>query len=520
MDSRRYYRADLVIGPIPHRHADLHTRRDRLAVVEGDVRLTWAQVSERTARVANALRDRGIGRGDKVAVVLQNRAEYVEIIYALAGLGATTVPISYRFVAREIASALRHSRAKAAFVDADLVDVFAAANIDPVLIAEDLIFIVGDPSVDCGGYDDVLADSRVDRDYLQAREWDTYHLAFTGGSTGSPKACEVPQRIARQLWYDMTVEFGILDRDVTLIAGPFYHGLGFMWGLQQLMVGGTVVMQRAFEPRGFLELVQTEKVTRTAMAPTLYTMLLEVPDKDRYDVSSMRGLVSAAAPLLTRTKEDLLSYFSQAELYEYYGATEAGFYTVLKPQDQLRKVRSVGLPFAGNEIKILDPSGNEVPTGEIGIIYKRGAGLGAVYLDDPEATAAAFRDDWMTSADMGYLDDEGYLYVVDRAKDMIISGGVNIFPTEIEEVLTGHPGVAQVAVIGVPDEKWGETVRAYVVTRPGVRVDPDELTALCASALAGYKKPRSYVFLDALPVNSAGKLLKGELRARAQEGGS
>ena len=514
------YNDALLVGGIPHEHARLHTRRDKVAVVEGERRLTWADVSERTARLANALADRGVRRGDKVAAVLQNRAEYVEVIYALAGLGATIVPVSYRFVAREIAYALEHADVVAAIVDADLVATFADANRSAAITPERVLVVGAGEDHEFVDYERVLARGSTDVDYLAAQESDIYHLAFTGGTTGRPKACEVPQRIARQNWYQMTAELGILEHDTTLIAGPFYHGLGFMWGLQQLMVGGTVVMLRTFDARAALVTMAQERITWTPMAPTMYSMMLDVPDKDDIDVGSMRGLVCAAAPLLTTTKEALLAYFTSAGLYEYYGATEAGFYSVLKPEDQLRKVRSVGQAWSGCELRIVGADGQDVPTGEVGLIYKRGMALGAVYYKNPEATEEAFLGEWMTSGDLGRLDDEGYLYVVDREKDMIISGGVNVFPSEIEEVLARHPGVRQVAVVGLPDDRWGEVVTAFVVARDGAGINTDELDAACRAELAGYKRPRRYELVASLPQNSSGKLLKNELRARHAAAGA
>lgn len=509
------YREQLTIGQLPHEHAARHTRRNKIAVVEGRERFTWAQISERTARLANALAASGVRRGDKVAAILPNRAQYIEIVYAVAGLGAAIVPISYRFVAPEIEYAIAHSDSVAVIVDGSLVDGFRQAHQGLPHISDDRVIVVGPHTQDPApyrDYDRVLADSDAGLDYLHMDEWDVYHLAFTGGTTGSPKACEVPQRLARQNWYDIGIEVGPREHDTMLIAGPFYHGLGFVWALQQLSVGGTVVLQRTFNARGALELIERERVTFTPMAPTMYTMMLEVPDKGKFDVSSMRGLVSAAAPLLTPTKQALLDYFQSAGLFEYYGATEAGFYSVLKPADQLRKVRSVGQAWSGCELRILGPDGTEMPQGEVGIIYKRGTALGAKYYKDPDATAAAFRGDWLTSGDMGYLDEEGYLYVVDRAKDMIISGGVNIFPTEIESALVSHPSVVEAAVIGLPNDKWGETVTAYLVVRDGESVSAGELHAMCEKRLAKYKIPRAFHFRDDLPKNASGKLLKRVLR--------
>ncbi|WP_179300916.1 class I adenylate-forming enzyme family protein [Rhodococcus sp. ACPA4] len=513
------YGEQLLVGTIPHQHARLHTRRDKIAVIEGSRRrLTWEQVSERTARLAHALAARGVKRGDKIAAILQNRAEYPEIVYAAAGLGAAVVPISYRFTPREMTYALDFADIVAVVVDADMVSTFVAAN-GVVGLAPYQVLVLGEdpPANEYCDYETALASSSAEIDYLVAEEWDVYHLAFTGGTTGDPKACEVPQRIAVQNWLAITAEFGVLEHDVTLIAGPFYHGLGFVWGLQQLMVGGTVVMLRTFDAEEVLGTIEREKVTRAPMAPTMYSLILEVPSRERYDVGSMRGLVCAAAPLLTATKEALLSFFGGAGLYEYYGSTEGGFYSVLKPEDQLRKVRSVGLPWPGTEVRILDEDGKDVPCGEVGMIYKRGLALGARYYKNPEATAEAFRGEWMTSGDLGRLDMEGYLYVVDRAKDLIIAGGVNIYPTEIEEVISQHPAVASVAVIGVPHEIWGETVVAYIVPKAGVGIDTAELDALCREQMASFKRPRIYELVSALPQNSSGKVLKNELRKLAQQ---
>ncbi|WP_166741680.1 class I adenylate-forming enzyme family protein [Cumulibacter soli] len=514
------YREQLTIGDIPHRHAEKHHLRDKPAVIEGEKRITWAALSERSARVAGMLRGLGIERGDKVSVILQNRAEFPELIYGVAALGAAIVPISYRFVAREIVYAIEHSDSSIVIVDADVLDTLEEALKD-LPIGADRVLVIGEAvrAHPYGDYEVSLAEAPAVQDGLTAEEMDIYHLAFTGGTTGYPKACEVPQRMARQNWYDITVETGIREDDVMLISGAFYHGLGFMWGLQQLMVGGTVVMQRTFDPQEALQLIERERVSVTPAAPTLYTMMLSVPDRQDYDVRSMRVLVSAGAPLLTVTKEGLLDYFTSAGLYEYYGATEAGFYSILKPIDQRRKTRSVGQAWFGCELRILDAEGVELPPNEVGMIFKRGLALGVRYYKNPAATAEAFRGEWVTSGDLGYLDDEGYLYVVDRAKDMIISGGVNIFPTEIEEVISAHPAVVECAVVGVADEKWGEVVCAYVVSGAQQPLEA-ELDELCISNLARYKRPRIYRMVDALPKNASGKILKRGLRAAGAAGSS
>ncbi|MFE2119418.1 class I adenylate-forming enzyme family protein [Rhodococcus aetherivorans] len=510
------YGEQLTVGQIPHLHARSHLLGSKVAIVEGDTRFTWADVSTRTAKLANGLADLGVGKGTKVAVILTNRAQYVEIVYAVAGLGAAVVPISYRFTPGEIAYAVRYSDAEVVIVDGRLTDTFAAAHENLPHISADHVLVVAGQKGTSGyvDYETVLAGAATDLEYLNMDEWDVYHLAFTGGTSGDPKACEIPQRIARQGWYDITVEVGNRANDVTVLAGPFYHGLGFTWGLQQLMVGGTIVMLREFDARELLQTIERERVSFIPMVPTMFEMVLEVADKDSFDITSVRRLMSAGSPLLTATKERLLKFFPDAGLYELYGSTEAGFFSILKPEDQLRKVRSAGLPYFGCELRILDPYGQDVPVGTVGQIYKRGPGLGVRYYKNPEATEEQFRGEWITSGDLGRFDEEGYLYVVDRAKDMIISGGVNIFPTEIEDVLVTHPDIVEAAVIGRPDPKWGEIVTAYVVTRDALPVPEVELDALCRERLAAYKRPRTYLALDALPKNASGKLLKRVLKTQ------
>ena len=252
-------------------------------------------MSARTARLANGLAKLGVGKGTKVAVILTNRAQYVEIVYAVAGLGAAVVPISYRFTPGEIAYAVRHSDAEVVIVDGHLTGTFAAAHETLTHIPADHVLVVGG-ELECTGYLDyetVLAGSSTQLDYLNMDEWDVYHLAFTGGTSGAPKACEIPQRIARQGWYDITVEVGNRANDVTVIAGPFYHGLGFTWGLQQLMVGGTIVLLREFDARELLRTIERERVSFIPMVPTMFEMLLEVPDKASFDTTSVRRLMSA-----------------------------------------------------------------------------------------------------------------------------------------------------------------------------------------------------------------------------------
>jgi acyl-CoA synthetase (AMP-forming)/AMP-acid ligase II len=478
----------------------------------GETRVTWQQLADRSDRVAAAFLALGVKRGERVGLILKNSPEYVELLFGLARAGITVAPFSFRFVARELGYAMEHSRAVALVVDHDLLDTALEARELMASVPDERLIVVGGPAPrGWSSYEDLLArdSSTVD---IAVSEEETFWLAFTGGTTGFPKAVTVPHRTIVQMWLYMAVEFGIGRPDVQVIAGGFHHGLGLGFGLMQLYVGGTLVLLRDFDPIGVVSAIAAERATVMPGAPAMFQMILNHPGRADHDVSSMRVVVSAGAPLLTATKAALLAYFPNAGLYEHYGATEVGYYSVLQPADQVRKVRSVGLPFFHTEVKILDRDGRPLPAGEVGDIYKRGLVESAGYEGNPEATAEMVRDGWVTSGDMGYLDDEGYLYLVDRRKDMVISGGINIYPTEIEDVIQTHPDVLEVAVIGVPDPTWGEAIKAFVVRRQGSTLNEEAVIAHCRASLASYKKPREVEFVDSLPKSGAGKVLRRQLR--------
>ncbi|MBI5249681.1 MAG: AMP-binding protein [Desulfomonile tiedjei] len=279
----------------------------------------------------------------------------------------------------------------------------------------------------------------------------------------------------------------------------------------QIYTGGKVVVTRKFHPRDTLKIIEQEKVTTTFMVPTQFNVILELPDKDIYDVSTIRSLVTGAAPLSTRTKEQVIEMF-QCDLHEMYGLTETGLITNMKPRDALRKVRCVGQPFFYMEMRIVDERGHDVPHGEVGEIVARGPLLLRAYYKNQDTYNDAMVDGWFYSGDLGRVDEEGYLYLVDRKKDMICSGGVNIYPMDIEEVLHSHGMIREAAVIGVPDSKWGEAVMAFVVLKEGEEMTEADVIRYCKAHLAGYQVPKSVQFISALPRNPSGKTLKRELR--------
>jgi long-chain acyl-CoA synthetase len=298
---------------------------------------------------------------------------------------------------------------------------------------------------------------------------------------------------------------------------PIFHSNSTWFSQILVLMGGSMVVYRSggFDPEEVLSLISRERITLISVVPTMLTMILNLPDsvKARYDVSSMKAVLAGSAPLMTRTKEQTIEFFKNALLFEGYGSTETGMVTVLRPEDQLRKVRSVGIAAAGKEIRLLDDQGKDVPPGSVGEVYARGLGILLVeYWKDPQATAKAFRGDWCTVGDMGRIDGEGYYYLEDRKADMIISGGENVYPTEVENVLAKHPAVLESAVVALPDQLWGEKVHAVVVLKEGRKATAEELMNFCRDKLAGYKRPRSVDFLEELPKSSTGKILRRKVR--------
>lgn len=505
------YDLDLLVTGLARRHARRWNLHQREAVVAGDVRLTWQQLSERVDRLASALAGRGIGHGDRVALFMPNRAEFFEIVLALAELGAVAAPQSFRSSVDELVYGLRATGARMLITEdaGPLAERARAALGDDAIAAIELVGVGGAESE----YERLIA-AAGHVDLPAPRESDAVWLALTGGTTGPPKLVRVPHRVLVQMWLFMVIEFDITRRDTMLIAGPLHHGLGFGFALQQLYVGGRTVVLPAFDARAVIDTIAAEGVTVLPAAPTMLALMLDEHDVGGGDLTSLRSVISAGSPLSPAIKERLLAAAPGLHLYEHYGATEAGFFTVLHPEDQLRKVRSCGVAFFGSGVRVLDDDGNDLPPGEVGLVYKRGVIQGGGYADNPEATAAMFRDGWATVGDLGYLDEEGYLYLVDRKSDMIVSGGVNIYPAELEAEIATLDTVSEVAVVGLPDPTWGEIVAAFVVPRPGATVDPDEVVAACTARLASYKRPRRVEIVDELPKSAAGKILKRELRAR------
>jgi fatty-acyl-CoA synthase/long-chain acyl-CoA synthetase len=492
-----------------------HAQRtpDALALIEGDRSLTWRAFVDRRTRLANALRGLGVAPAAHVILYVPNCLEAMVAAAATRAAGAIPVPMNHRLVAEEVAYILDHSDATAVFVGDQFLPVAdrvrpAAPNV------RRWILVGGERRPWAERLDELIA--RGDPAPLpeDATQGLGGSMIYTGGTTGRPKGAlrhGLDATVARRFME----AFGLAEPGhVHLVAGPLYHSAPGGFATYAHVFGGAVVVMRKFDPEDALRTIERHRCTSTFMAPTLVKRIVDLPEsvRARYDVSSMRALVVAAAPCPMRVKEEALRYFGPV-LYEFYGSTELNINTVLRPEDVLRKPGSCGRAAPGVELAVLDEVGRPVPPGTPGELYvRRFSGMFDGYYKDAGATRDAQRGEWASVGDVAYVDDQGFVYICDRKRDMIISAGVNIYPAEIEDALHRHPDIDDVAVFGVPDDDWGERVHAAVQPRPGARLTADAVVAFARAHMADYKVPREVSFHREFPRDPAGKLLKRVLR--------
>ena len=413
--------------------------------------------------------------------------------------------VNPRLTAPEVEYICDDSGARVLFVHASLEPVARQAKLKSV----ERIIVVG---VD---YDDWLAQWPPERPPVRPREWDVLMLPYTAGTTGNPKGVMLSHRSRTLTFFGMAAEYGCYSpEDRSLAIAPLYHGAGFAFAMAPVFFGGFCEILPSFDPEKVLVALSALEITNTFMVPTHFNALFALGEGvlGQYPTPCLRTIISNAAPLPDPTKRRIVDHFGEGVLHETYGSTEGGIVTNLRPADQLQKTNCVGQPFPCTQVRLLDEEGNDVEPGQIGELYSRSPYLFNGYWQMPEATEDALRGDWFSAGDMAQQDDEGYIYLIDRKKDMVITGGVNVYPREIEAVLYQHPAIAETAVVGVPDEYWGEAVTAFVVVKPDQEVSEDQVTAFCAQSLAKFKVPKSVRFIDALPRNAAGKVLHRELR--------
>ena len=496
---------------------------DTIALKDASRSFTYPELNRRVNRLAHSLLSLGLVKGDKVAVLLENSIEIVEVFLATAKTGLIIVPINFRLVSREVEYIVNNSDARAMIVH----DQFTA-TVDPIKtslknISPDHYLVVGEKKDNYKEYEAFIRAASDSEPEAEVRPEDTWILIYTSGTTGKPKGVIRSHESHLSFYLINAADFGFNEHDICMNVMPLCHINSTYFTFTFTYIGASVYIHPAqsFKAEEILEIVEREKITFISLIPTHYNIILNVsPDGKERDVSSIRKLLCSSAPVRKSMKLAIMDFFPGVELYEGYGSTEAGIVTILKPEHQLSKLGSIGFESLGTEfVKVLDKNGHEVDVGEVGELYSRGPMLFDEYYKMPEKTASAFRNGWFSAGDMARRDADGFYEIVDRKDNLIKTGGENVYPSEVEEVVGSHECVFDCACVGLPDEKWGEKVVAVVVAKPGVDeedIDEQTIKDCCKDKLAGYKRPKEVIFIqpDDMPRTPTGKILHRKLREK------
>ena len=490
-----------------------------------DVRMcTFAEFEDRANQLVHVLDDLGVGPGDKVVWCGQNSTGILELTSASRKIGSTAVPLNYRLSDEEAAYVIDHCDATTVYIDAEFADLITRIRSEIPKVVNVLVFD-GDAPDGMTAVDPVIAATSTD--VIERTDVDEggATMTYTSGTTGKPKGAYRRTAADPRAGAALMQHIGYRPDDVYLTTGPLYHSGPGGFAASAIAMGQTVVLQRKFDPEDWMRILQLHRATSTFSAPTPIRMICNQPDevKAKYDTSSMRVMIANAAPWSFALKQQYVANFPPESLFEIYGSTELGVNTVLRPEDQMRKPGSCGKEAPMVEIRLYDDLGGIVTgTGPdaTGEVFVRSTAVFADYYKQHDKFEEDHRDGFQTVGDIAYRDDEGFIYICDRKKDMIISGGMNIYPAEIEAALESHPDIYEAAVFGIPSDDWGELVHAVVVKRPGSDLDEDAVKAHSRKHLASYKIPRSMSWMDELPKTGSGKILKRDLRKPYWEGRS
>ena len=507
------------IADITRAHAA--QRPEKVAIVFEGRETTYVELDRRADGVANGLLSEGIIPQSRIAFLDKNSDSYFEIMFGAAKANHVLVAVNWRLAPAEIAYVINDATAEILFVGPEYFDTIEKIRGELKTVKK--IIALADTHNEWEPYS-VWRDRRKDGDPAAPADGDDVALQlYTSGTTGHPKGAQLTNDNFLTLMPAAMREMGDWsESDVSLVCMPLYHIGGSGWGLIGFYAGATNIIQRDIVPAEILKLISIHSVTKSFFVPAVLLFMLQVPGVEETDFSSLKLIAYGASPIPLDLLRNAMKTF-KCGFAQVYGLTETtGAFTWLPPEDHdpqgNDRMLSCGKPFSITEVRVVDAEGRDAPTGEVGEIICRSPQNMKGYWNLPEETARAFRDGWFHTGDAGYFDSEGYLYIHDRIKDMIVSGGENIYPAEVESAIFGHPAVADVAVIGVPDDKWGEAVKAIVVKKAGADVTAEEIIAFARERIAGYKAPRSIDFADALPRNPSGKILKRELRAPYWEG--
>lgn len=498
---------------------------DRVCVVFEGKRYTYSQVNERSNRLANALLGWGVKKGDRVAIIQVNCSQFLETYYAVAKVGAILVPLNFRAKADELSYMLTNAEAVALLVGERYVDMVNGMRPDTASV-RNYISIDG-KTPDMLYYEDVLDSASPDDLTAEVNDEDTTILMYTAGTTGRPKGVPLTHN-SFSVYVLENVDPASPDvEEKNVLTVPLYHVAGAQAMLAAVYGGRTLVVMRQFEVNEWMETVQREKTSRAMLVPTMLKRVIDHPEFDKFDLSTLRVITYGAAPMPFEVIKKAIELMPNVRFINAFGQTEtASTITMLGPEDHIitgtpeekeRKLRrlasSIGRPMSDVEVRIIDEEGKQVPMGEVGEIVARGPRVMGGYWKDSEKTAKAFtKDGWLHTNDTGYMDEDGYIYLSGRADDLIIRGGENISPEEVENALYSHPKIEEAAVIGVPDPEWGQEPMAVVVLKKGEKATAEEIMEHCRQKLSSFKRPRYVSFVDELPRNPMGKVLKRVLR--------
>ncbi len=480
---------------------------------------TFAETNTRVNRLADAMTKRGVTKGDKVAIVATDCGGYAELLFACLKLGAVYVPLNNRLADSELLTLLRWARPSMLFITSRYRGS-ADALLPQVDGLDHLIDFEGTEGPD--GYEALLAEGEDVEPDVEVEDDDVVGLAFTSGTTGLPKGVLQSQRMIKSLIVNMSIDYEILPNEFRYTASPTFHIAGQAMIFMHVWRGFPTLVLPQFDPGTVLHWMQSGRLTGVFLVPTMISAVLDVPDATAGSYPNLKSIIYGGAPISPTLLRRAMETFGCDMINAFGAATEGGLQTVLGSADHRRAMAgdthllgSVGKPAFGVELRIVDEAGNDVPRGETGEVITRSDAVMNGYLELPDETARAIRDGWFWGGDLARMDEEGYLYLAGRSKDMIIRGGENIYPIEIETVISGHPGVSQVAVVGRPDDHWGEVVVAYLTVDQ--EIDLTSLHQRCRDRLAAYKVPVEFVTVPEMPLNASGKILKRRLRSEPPE---
>lgn len=498
------------------------TYPERLAIAYGEQEWTYRQTNERINKLANALRSLGIQKGSNVAILLPNCPEFLESLFACFKAGLGTVPINSRLHPKECSFIIDNSEAVAVILGEDFRDsLYALAGEMPRVRH---YISISEPLEGMRPYERLMKEQSFQFTDTEVSSDDLAWLFYTSGTTGRPKGAMLTHHNLMVMTMAFFADISPLGpEDAILHAAPLSHGSG-LYGIPNIAKGAAniILKSKTFNPKIVFETIQGRKVTNMFMAPAMIKRLVTSPEIDKYDLSSLKCIHYGGAPIYEEDLKAAVRKLGQILVQDYGQAESPMTITYLRREEhllsgapeQMKRLTSAGFPRTDVEVKIVNSEDQELPPGQMGEIVVRGEVVMKGYWKNPTATAETLRGGWLHTGDLGIMDEKGYVYILDRVKDMIISGGENIYSREIEDVILKHPAVFEVTVIGVPDEKWGESIKAFVALKQGHKATEEEIINLCKDHLASYKKPRSVEFIEVIPKNPYGKVLKRELREK------